>query len=583
MKKLYRRIRHFDLPKRAEINAVFAAFSRREWIVFNTLMTVLIISTVLILGSINKSFTVAVPGQGGEITEGIVGAPRFVNPVLASSAPDLDLVNLVYSGLMRKVESGDLVPDLAASYEVSKDGLVYTFTLKDKIYFHDGTPLTSDDIVFTVARVKDSVIKSPEKINWDNVTAEAPDAKTVVFTLRQTDTSFLESATLGILPQHIWVDGAIELNSANTTPVGSGPYLVSRVNRSSTGVIGSYELNKFDQFALGKPNIGKITLRFYQNEDELVGALEGGAVKQASSLEPKNAEALKEQGYRVETSVLPRIFGLFFNQNQNQIFADKAIVRAVGDAIDKDRIVRDVLLSYGVAIDSPIPLAMEGGERMGAASTTDRTEILKKVEADLAKSGWTKGADGKLVKSVTENKKKVTKTVEFSISTGNAPELAEAANLIKENLEEIGMKVDIKTFEIGNLNQSVIRPRKYDALLFGQIVGREGDLYAFWHSSQRLDPGLNISMYTNAKVDKILEDAFVTQDEATRQKKYAEFEAEIKKDQPAVFLYSPNFIYVVADNLQGLEIENLTSPANRFLGAYKWYTEVENVWRVFAN
>ena len=184
--------------------------------------------------------------------------------------------------------------------------------------------------------------------------------------------------------------------------------------------------------------------------------------------------------------------------------------------------------------------------------------------------------------STTENKKKVTKVLEFSISTGNAPELAKAAELIQKDLALIGIKVDIKTFEVGNLNQGVIRPRNYEALFFGQIINHEADLFAFWHSSQRKDPGLNVSMYTNSKVDKILQDASITVDETSRIKKYAQFESEIKKDMPAVFLYSPNFIYVVSANLNAVSIDHINSPADRFGDVYSWYTDTENVWKVFA-
>ena len=144
------------------------------------------------------------------------------------------------------------------------------------------------------------------------------------------------------------------------------------------------------------------------------------------------------------------------------------------------------------------------------------------------------------------------------------------------------MKVDIKTFEAGNLNQAVIRPRKYDALLFGQIINHESDLYAFWHSSQRKDPGLNVAMYTNVKVDKLLEDASITADSVARIKKYIEFEDEIKKDMPAVFLYSPDFIYVVSKNLKGNSIDYVSSPKDRFSDVYAWYTDTENVWKIFA-
>ena len=106
---------------------------------------------------------VNVPMDGGSITEGIVGTPRFINPVLAFSDADQDLVSLIYSGLMRKSINGTLIPDLAEKYEGSKDGLIYTFTLKNKIYFHDKKPITADDVIFTINKIKDPTIKSPKK------------------------------------------------------------------------------------------------------------------------------------------------------------------------------------------------------------------------------------------------------------------------------------------------------------------------------------------------------------------------------------------------------------------------------------
>jgi len=180
-----------------------------------------------------------------------------------------------------------------------------------------------------------------------------------------------------------------------------------------------------------------------------------------------------------------------------------------------------------------------------------------------------------------KNKKKTTTTLQFSISTGNAPELTKTAELIKQDLSAVGVKVDIKTFELGNLNQSVIRPRQYDTLLFGQIINRESDLFAFWHSSQRKDPGFNVAIYTNPRVDKILEEAFTTINEQERIKKYAQFESEIKKDMPAIFLYSPNFVYVILDELKGFSISHIISPADRFSNIYSWYTKTQDVWKIF--
>ncbi len=572
---------NFKLPSKSEINSVFNSFSKREWIVFALLSVALLFSTIAILENINKSFMVSVPSSGGSISEGIVGTPRFINPVLANSLVDQDLVTLIYSGLMRKSFDGTFIRDLAEKYELSKNGLVYTFTLKDSLFFQDGQPLTIDDVLFTINKAKDGVIKSPQKVHWDGVNVEKIDEKNIRFTLKQPYASFLENATLGIMPAHLWENSPMELNVLNTNPIGSGPYMINSTSKQSSGIIDSYELTPFKKFILGESYIKNISLHFYSNEDDLVNALLNNTINQVSSITPLNAENLKERNFQIESKVLPRVFGLFFNQNQKQLFTDKVVVTAIDQAIDKERIIRDILFGYGVVIDNPIPPNMIEYQKLSAQKNTSREEILQKVKDDLAKAGWKAGADGFLEKTTTEKKKKVTTKLEFSISTGNIEELAKTAELIKQDLQAIGMKVDVKTFETGNLNQSVIRPRKYDALLFGEIINQESDLFAFWHSSQRKDPGLNVAMYTNAKVDKILEDAAITIDEQSRIKKYIQFEDEIRKDMPAVFLYSPDFIYVVLKNLKSLPVEHIISPSDRYLNVYSWYIQTENVWKIF--
>ena len=319
----------FKLLNKKRIEAALASFSKKEWLVFYALVLVLFISTLAILQNINKSFMVSVPQEGGEISEGIMGTPRFINPILAFSDVDRDLILLIYSGLMRKNGDGTLIPDLASSYKVSEDGLVYTFTLKDKIYFHDGEPVKAFDILFTINKIKDPIVKSPRKGNWDGVNVEILDDKNIAFTLKQPYASFLENTTLGILPEHLWGNSPMELNELNINPIGSGPYFISNVGKQSSGIIDYYELKPFKNFILGKPYIKELLLHFYLNEEDMILALENAEIEQISSITPENADLLKEKGYRVESSVLPRVFGLFFNQNQNQIFTNKNVIRAL--------------------------------------------------------------------------------------------------------------------------------------------------------------------------------------------------------------------------------------------------------------
>lgn len=580
MKKIYNKISSLELLQKTK-QAIFH-FSKTEWKIFLILLLTLIISTVWLLVNLNNAFMVSVPKRGGEISEGIIGSPRFINPVLANTDQDKDLSMLVYSGLTRKDGEGNIIPDLALNYTISNDGLKYTFYLKNDIYFHDGEEVTADDIIFTINKVKDPLVRSPKKSAWDGVKVEKIDNKTVVFNLVEPFASFIDNTTVGILPHYLFDENPMELSPLNENPIGSGPYKVTKLKKNNSGVASYYELKSFSDFALGEPYIKKITLKFYNNENEIIQALLKGDIDNASSVSAENANKLKEKNYKIETTVLPRIFALFFNHNQNQIFTDKSVLRAIDMAIDKDKIVKEVLLGYGIAIDDPILPDNFSYQTLEQKKVIDHEESLKKAKEILIKNGWTLNDSGYLNKTITENNKKVNKILEFSISTSNAPELKKAGELIKADLESIGMKVEIKTFDIGNLNQIVIRPRKYDALLFGQIVKNEGDLFAFWHSSQRNDPGLNIAMYTNSKVDKILEDAFKTINDKDRLKKYAQFGEEIKKDIPAVFIYSPNFIYAVSKELEGFDTRNIVNTEERFSQVYSWRVQTEKVWKIFA-
>jgi peptide/nickel transport system substrate-binding protein len=171
----------------------------------------------------------------------------------------------------------------------------------------------------------------------------------------------------------------------------------------------------------------------------------------------------------------------------------------------------------------------------------------------------------------------------FSLSTSNVPELKSAAEAVKSTWEKIGAKVELKIFETGDLNQNVIRPRKYDALLFGEVVGRDPDPFVFWHSSQRNDPGLNIALYTNITADKLLEKARTVSDEEKRKEIYRQFQEEVEKDAPAVFLYSPYFIYIVPHALKGIDdTSGITVPSERFGQIYKWHLGTEKIWKIFA-
>lgn len=560
------------------------SFSKTEKMFFWFFVTCAIISGIAIFSHINQSYMVSVPARGGSLTEGIVGTPRFINPVLAISDADKDLTALIYSGLLR-AEGNGFIPDLAEKYTLSPDGLTYTFTLRENLLWSDGQPLTAEDVIFTIEKVQDPNVRSPKKTAWDGITVSAPNIQTIQITLKKPYAPFLENMTLGIIPKHIWGGLSSEefgFSSYNTNPIGSGPYQVEKISQNSSGIPEYYTLTPFKQFVGGTPFISQLQIHFYSGEDKLIEAYTNGEVKTISAISPKNAFELKKTGARIESTPLPRTFGVFLNQNEQEIFTDITVRQALNAGIDKEKIINSVLFGFGTQISGPLPPGVLGFAPIQNATSTPLTEAerISSAKEILLRNGWSYNEEkGVMEKTI---KGKPSQALTFSLSTSDAPELRQVAEILKQEWEKIGAKVNLRVFEEGDLKQNVIRPRKYEALLFGEIFGRDPDPYAFWHSSQRFDPGLNIALYANITADKLLEKSRGTIAEEERGALYHSFSTEVSQDIPAFFLYSPSFIYVVPQELHGVELSGITVPLERFSGIKNWYIRTQNVWKIFV-
>jgi peptide/nickel transport system substrate-binding protein len=273
------------------------------------------------------------------------------------------------------------------------------------------------------------------------------------------------------------------------------------------------------------------------------------------------------------------VFGVFFNQNIAPVFVYSEVRQALNVAVDRNEIINTVLGGYAQPIYGPTPPRTVLDTSMASTSDISQEQRIINAQNILTKAGWKKNASGLFEKK----DKKGTVVLSFSISTGDAPELKATAELLQKQWQKIGALVSVKIFEISDLNQNIIRPRKYDALLFGEIVSRDLDLYPFWHSSERIDPGLNIALYTNITVDKILENLRKTNDDGARQKLYASLDTELTKDTPVVFIYAPYFIYVTPKKIQNLTLGELNTSSERLSNIYEWYIETNNVWQIFTN
>jgi peptide/nickel transport system substrate-binding protein len=536
-------------------------------------------STFVILARTNDLFMMEIPQKGGSLTEGIIGRPRFINPVIARSDADRDMSELIYSGLLRFSPEGAIAPDLAERYEVSPDGLTYTFTLRPELFWHDGMPVTSSDVSFTIEKVGDPslTIKSPRRASWEGVTVETPDPRTVIFRLKQSYAPFLENATMGILPRHIWENVApteFDVTYHNLKPIGSGPYRIERiVQDDEQGLPLYYDLVAFQRYARGEPYITHLRIQFFGNTNERSDAHASQQIDQMHTLDPRDAVALEENGLPIRQSPLPRVFAAFFNQNHQPLFTDTLVRQALERAVDRQAIVEEVLLGYGRPLDGPIPTNLN--------PATATSSELRQAEARemLTRAGWEPGEDGVLVKT---DKKKNTTRLSFSIAVPDVEELRHTAELLALAWETLGAEVSVKVYELSTFSADVLAPRKYDVIFYGQVIGRTPDLYPYWHSSQRIAPGLNISLYANKKVDTLLEGARKEHDPELRNQALSDIASIIVSEAPAIFVYSPDFLYATSPRLHGVTTGLMITESERFLGVSEWYTESERVWKWFA-
>jgi peptide/nickel transport system substrate-binding protein len=560
---------------------LLGAIERRKTsdrLLLRTLFFLVILAGIWFTFTKNQENSTATPTAGGSLKEGIVGIPRFVNPALALTRADQDTVALLYSGLLKIDTNGNLTPDLAENITVSEDGLSYQVNLKKNRVFHDGTPITTRDVEYTIALIQNPELKSPLAGNWSDVTVEVISEYELTITLAAAYSPFMENFTLGIMPHHIWSTLPLEqlpFSQHNTEPIGSGPFLIKEVIRDTSGLISGYTL---EPQAGAKANLDTIELSFFQNETLLSEAFMAGTINATAYLPLATVAQLDESDYTIKTLPLPRIFGVFFNQNRSAALRDKAARQALNQAVDREALITQLLSGYGVPITEPM---IADSNTLESMSSIEASSSFSQDNArnTLEQGKWTQNESGFWEKEIDE----ATEVLSVTIKTSNSDLFNTTATILAENWRKLGVEVEIEQYEQSDLVQSVIRTREFAALLFGLDMSRSKDLYPFWHSSQKNDPGLNIAQYTNISVDRLLEKSRNTQDKTERDALLAEISTAINTETPAIFLFAPSLTYVINKDITASELTELGKPSDRFMNIEAWYAKSEILWPVFQN
>jgi len=358
-------------PKFSQWKQIFKVLKKTERTFFLVFVALFFISAIYLTINLYINNTKLAPAYGGTYTEGVVGQPRFINPIYGETNDvDRTLIGLIYSGLMTYDKDGKIVNDLAESYQISEDGTTYTFQLKNNLYWQDGSPLTADDVIYTIKTIQNSDYKSPLRANWLGVGVEKISDTFLSFSLGAPYNSFLENCTVKIIPQHIWKNVLPEnfaLSPYNLQPIGSGYYALSDIQGDNSSFIKNLTLSVNSKYYGKTPYISKIYFKFFADKTELVSAANQKTIDGFSITALDNDQALAEKQIRqgwsanekfnVYSFSLPRYFAVFFNNSSSKILSDANISQALNYSVNKQELAQKIGETFKEnisVVDSPI-------------------------------------------------------------------------------------------------------------------------------------------------------------------------------------------------------------------------------------
>lgn len=537
------------------------SFSRKEKVIAAFFLLIMLGSTYSLFFSKDSSIS----ANSKAYSEGVVGQIMHINPVYTEfSEADTDLGSLIFSGLVKYNAKTDTFDEDIATHTLSEDKLTYTFTLKNNVFWHDGEPVTADDVYFTFAQVIQSdEFKNPVlKSNFEGVKVEQVDSRTVTFTLNSPNYFFFTGLTVGILPVHILGEVSVaelDTNEFNKKPVGTGPYMVTAPYETLSDGSTSVNLTVFPEYYGEVPQIENIRFVAYPSISELAAnrSVWHGAARIRESQLGEIEDLDKLVSYRYE---LPQYTALFFNTDAANLTSNKERL-GVSKAIDKTEILEAI--GYKAQIDTPL-LELNQDEWL-------HTYNIEEAQGALYDAGWTL-EDGATYRTNEDGDTLTLRLVRRDFTETNDLQedtVSMTAEIIKEQLAKVGIELVIEAYPIDAL-QDIIKNRDYDMLIYGQSLGYNLDTFSYWHSSQATETGLNLSNYQNPKADFYIESIRTSFDEDERQDLLESLAGIIATDVPAVFLYTPSYYYLVDTKLTGVSFTKLLLPKDRFSNIAEW-------------
>lgn len=511
------------------------------------------------------------PTTGGVYAEGLIGSPLRFNPLLDYyNTVDREVDRLIFSGLLRFDDRGIPQGDLADSWGISRDGAIYNFSLRAEAVWHDGQPVTSDDVIFTIEMMRSEDAPLPTDLVefWKQVQVNRLDEKTIQFRLPEPYSPFLDYLTFGVLPSHLLGDLTLkEIIDApfNLQPVGTGPYRFDHLIVENKEIIGVV-LVPFEGYYGKQPFIEQIVFRYYPDAQAALQAYQAGEIGGIGQVTPEIlAQVLAEPELSAYTSRLPQITMIFLNLDNPQVafFQQLEVRRALLMALNRQGMIDTLLYGQAIVADTPI-----------LPGTWAYYSGLQRIDYDpnqaislLRQAGYTIPATGGNVRQNEEGL-----ALSFEMLYPDDRVHATLAEAIQQFWQEIGVQVSLTAVPYDKLVSNYLDTRQYQAALVDINLSRspDPDPYPFWHQAQ-ITGGQNYSKWDDRAASEFLEQARIITDMAERTRLYHNFQVRFAQELPALPLFYPVYTYAISTEVKGVRIGPLFDTADRFNTLPSWF------------
>jgi peptide/nickel transport system substrate-binding protein len=517
------------------------------------------------------SAPVVQPAVGGIYAEGLVGTFMRLNPVLDYyNEADRDVDRLLYSGMLRIDDRGIPQADLATSWGISRDGTIYNFSLNPEAVWHDGQPVTSDDVIFTIQMMSsdDSPLPADMREFWKQIEITRLDDKTVQFKLPEPFAPFLDYLTFGVLPSHLVGDLTLSQlmdDPFNLNPVGSGPYRFDHLI-TDEGQVTGVVLSAFKDYYAHGAYIDQIALRYYPDSTSAYAAYQAGDIagigNVSADILPK---VLTEKDLNLYTTRLPAMTLILLNLGDPQVkfFQDVSVRQALMQGLNRQAMIDNLLSGQAILADGPIfpgTWAYYDGIQHYTYSPNQAIDLLRGA-------GYTLPAEGGNIRA-SEDGTQLT----FELLYPEDEEHASLAKAIQKDWSSLGVQVSLTALPYDQLVTERLDTRTYQAALVDLNLSRspDPDPYPFWHQTQ-ITSGQNYSKWDDRQASEYLEQARITTDLAERARLYNNFQVRWSQELPALPLYYPVYTYAVSSDVQGVSIGPIFDPADRFNHVTNWF------------